>query len=148
MSVTGPWRFSLDALVVDRDPRIRSEVKYALTGMGFCVTETDDGRHAQAIMEETSCLDLLVTETDPPRVGGQTLAERYLVACPLGFVVLMSHSENVDAINGESTARWVFLPRKRAPELVREAIKGMIYRRRAIVIAGDDQSPKPQDGCC
>jgi len=148
MPTKEPWPFSLDALVVDRDPGIRSEVKHALTGMGFCVTETDDGRHAKAIVENTPCLDLLVTETHPPQVGGHMLAESYLVACPLGCVVLMSHHENVDAINAESTARWAFLPRERAARLVREAVKSMIYRRRAIVVTEADPSPTPKDGCC
>lgn len=131
-----------DALVVDREPQVRAVVKSVLSGLGFCVTETDDGRHALAVVRTKPCLDLLVTETQPSRIDGRMVAESFLLACPLGRVIMTSHTEDVDTINCESTGAWIFVPRKRVGDSLPEALRaiGLACPRRVVLLAEDDPS--------
>ena len=129
----------LHALVVDREPRVRSTVKSVLSAIGFQVKETGDARDAVSIVDRQPCLDLLVTEAQPLNFDGRTLADRYLTICPLGRVIMMSRFGEVDAINAESTGGWIFLPRERVGEMLLPALKNLVYRKRRIVLP---------DSCC
>jgi len=131
---------TLDALVVDREPRIRADLASALARIGFCVTETDDGRHALAIVETKPCLDLLVIETQPGKVDGRTVAESYLASCPSGRVIMTSLADDVGTINCESDGTWVFLQRNRVSDSLLDALRavGLAHASRVILLVEDE----------
>jgi len=129
-----------EALVVDKESGVRSEVKSVLSRIGFCVTETDDGRHALALVKTKPCLDLLVTEAQPPRIDGRTVVEAFLLACPRGRAIMTSRAEDVDTINCERTGAWIFVPRSRIADALPEALRavGLAYYQRVVLLAEND----------
>lgn len=133
-------RLSPKALVVDKEPTIRSAVKFVLSELGFSVVETDDGRHALLLVKTKPSFDLLVTETEPPGVDGTTLAESFMLECRLGRVVMTSAADDVNAVNGESTGAWVFVPKQRLTEMLVEAVRriGLAQPQRVVLLVDDE----------
>jgi CheY-like chemotaxis protein len=133
-------RLSPLALVVDREPTVRSTVKSVLSGLGFRVVDTPNGLYALSLAQSKPSFDLLVTETQPKGIDGKTLAESFLLASRLGRVVMMSAADDVDAVNGESAGAWVFVPKQRLAELLVEAIRdiGMAQPERVVLLVDDE----------
>jgi DNA-binding NtrC family response regulator len=133
-------RLSPRSLVVDKEPTVRSTVKSVLAGLGFCVVDTDDGRHALSLLQAKPCFDLLITETEPPGVDGKTLADSFMLASRLGRVVMMSAVDDVDSVNVESNGAWVFVPKQRLSEMLVEAIRGIgLAQPQRVVLLVDDE---------
>jgi len=133
-------RLSPRSLVVDKEHAIRSTAKSVLSELGFHVVDTDDGRHASSLLRTKPCFDLLVTETEPQGVDGKTLAESFMLQCRLGRVVMMSVADDVDAVNGESTGAWIFVPKQRLSEMLVEAVRrvGLAQPQRAVLLVDDE----------
>jgi len=133
-------RLSPRSLVVDKEPTVRSTAKSLLSDLGFSVVDTDDGRHALSLVQTKPCFDLLVTESGPPGVDGKTLADSFMQASRLGRVVMLSTADDADAVNGESTGAWVFLPKQRLPQVLVEAVRrlGLAQPQRVVLLADDE----------
>ncbi len=128
------------ALVVDDEPPVRSTVKSILSEIGFHVVESENGRHALSFLQTKPCLDLLVTETRPPEVDGRTLAETFMLQCPLGRTILLSEHADTTDINIESTGAWTFIPKQRLSEVLIHAIRriGFGHPQRVILVVDDE----------
>jgi len=111
-----------------------------LSGLGFRVVDTASGRHALSLAQSKPSFDLLVTESEPPGVDGKTLADSFLLASRLGRVVMMSAADDVEAVNGESTGAWVFVPKQRLAELLVEALRniGLAQPQRVVLLVDDE----------
>jgi CheY-like chemotaxis protein len=128
------------ALVVDGDPPVRSTVRSILSEVGFHVVESDHGRHALSVLQASPCFDLLVTEVNPPEVDGRTLAESFMLKCPLGRTILLSEHVDTAAINIESNGAWAIVPKHRLPDVFIEAIRriGLGHPQHVILVVDDE----------
>lgn len=129
------------ALVVDQHPTVRDCVKCILSNVGFRVTECDDGREALAIATKWPCLDLLVSETEPPGLDGWALATSFVNKCPLGRVIMMPAADvDVEIINCQASGEWQLVPKARLADLLLETIEsvGLLQQRHVILVAEDD----------
>lgn len=126
--------------MVAEEPPVRSTVKSILSEIGFHVVESDNGRHALSFLQTKPCLDLLVTETRPPEIDGKTLAETFMLQCPLGRTILLSEQVDTTAINVESTGAWTVIPKQRLSDVFIDAIRtiGFGHPQRVILVVDDE----------
>jgi CheY-like chemotaxis protein len=134
-------RLSRRSLVVDKEPAVRSVATSILSGLGFVVVNAADGRQALSLIQTEPCFDLLVTETQPKGIDGRTLAESFMLASRLGRVIMISTGDDVEAVNGESTGAWVFVPKQRLSEVLGDAVQrlGLALGEYVVLLADDDQ---------
>jgi DNA-binding response OmpR family regulator len=129
------------ALVVTSELQLRSTIRRVLTGIGFDVSESEHGRHALSVLQAKPCLDLLITEAQPPDIDGKRLAESFMEACPLGRAILVSDHPEEAGISDEGGGSWFVLPKQRLPELLVEALRklGLAHPKRVILLAEDEK---------
>ena len=133
-------RLSPRCLVVDKELIIRSMVSSILSGLGFSVIDTDDGRHALALLKTEHPFDLLVTETQPNGIDGRTLTEAFILSYRLGRVVMMSADDDVSNVNMESSGSWIVVSKRYLSEALFGAIRwlGLAHSQRVILLAEDE----------
>jgi CheY-like chemotaxis protein len=128
------------ALVVERHAEAGAIIKSLLSSARFRVAESDDGPDALLIASKGPCLDLLVSEAQPPGIDGWTLATSFLEHCPLGRIVLTSAENEVDSINFESPARCRFVPEARLADMLLTTIEsvGLLQPTYVVLLAEDE----------
>jgi len=135
-----PYTSDHTALVVEDETPVRVAVKSSLSKIGFAVSESQSGLQALALVRVKPCLDLLVTEAEPPEIDGWKLAESFMRECPLGRVVLMPDRVDVGALNAESTGAWIWVPKSQLTGMLAEAVQalGLAHPRHVIVVVDDE----------
>ena len=120
------------ALVVDDEEPVRRVVKLALLARNFVVLEARDGTEALQLIEQHTfhCkFDVLVTDIRMPGCDGVTVAIRFMAACPLAGVVLMSGYADVESLDLEGLGRqrkWVFVPKPFRIQTLTKAVAQVI----------------------
>lgn len=109
-------------LVVDDSPSIRQQVKVALTGGGFEVSEACDGVAALEAVAADGSIAALVCDVNMPRMGGLDLLDKLQAGGSLpGLAVLMLTTEAQPALMQRAKAAgakgWLVKPFK-APMLL------------------------------
>jgi signal transduction histidine kinase/ActR/RegA family two-component response regulator len=86
-----PARRSATVLLAEDEPLVRSVTARVLTGAGFVVIEAENGEHAlELARRHAGAIDLLVSDTVMPKLGGVELARRLSEERPGTPVLLVS----------------------------------------------------------
>jgi CheY-like chemotaxis protein len=130
-------RPNCSALVVDKDEAVRAMIRAILSRFGFRVIETADGWQAMSVVGEMPCLDLLVTDADPPGLNGTKLAESFLQRCPMSRAILTSSSLGGGAEDGGA---WIFVPKQQVAEVLLATLRalGMAPAQQTVLLAEDE----------
>jgi DNA-binding response OmpR family regulator len=120
-------------LAADDDRIVRRIVVAKLTGLGYEVTEAEDGREALDILEAGAVPDLLITDSLMPRMGGLELV-RNLRSSPnaavagLPVIMLTSRQNERDVIEGLETGLDDYVTKPFSPNELAARVRTALWR--------------------
>ena len=113
----------LTVMVVDDEPGVRHLAAAMLRRAGYTVIEAGDAAEAERLADEqTSAIDVLLTDIVMPGIRGPELAQRLRTSRPMLRVVYMSGYRDTEPLADVQRGEAVFL----AKPFVREALLGAV----------------------
>ena len=110
-------------MVVDDEPGVRHLAAAMLRRAGYTVIEAGDAAEAERLADEqTSAIDVLLTDIVMPGIRGPELAQRLRTSRPMLRVVYMSGYRDTEPLADVQRGEAVFL----AKPFVREALLGAV----------------------
>lgn len=122
-------------LAADDDRIVRRIVVAKLTGLGYDVTEAQDGQEALDILESGSVPDLLITDSLMPRMGGLELVRNVRksqneAVSALPVIMLTSRQGERDIIEGLETGLDDYVTKPFSPDELAARVKTALWRAR------------------
>ena len=120
-------------LVADDDRIVRRIVVAKLTGLGYEVTEAQDGQEALRLLEEGYVPDLVITDSLMPRKNGLELVRGIrsspdLAALPV--IMLTSRQNERDVIEGLETGLDDYVTKPFSPDELAARVRTVLWRSR------------------
>ena len=122
-------------LAADDDRIVRRIVVAKLTGLGYDVTEAQDGQEALDILESGNVPDLLITDSLMPRMGGLELVRNVRksqndAVSALPVIMLTSRQGERDIIEGLETGLDDYVTKPFSPDELAARVKTALWRPR------------------
>ncbi len=123
----------LKILVADDDRIVRRIVITKLSGLGYDVTDVEDGREALDLLEDGYIPNLLITDSLMPRLNGLQLA-RTLRESPdpnlftLPIIMLTSRQGEQDIIEGLQTGLDDYIIKPFSPDELAARVRTVLWR--------------------
>ncbi|WP_166173166.1 response regulator transcription factor [Rubrobacter tropicus] len=122
-------------LAADDDRIVRRIVVAKLTGLGYDVTEAQDGQEALDILESGNIPDLLITDSLMPRVGGLELVRNVrksqnAAVASLPVIMLTSRQGERDIIEGLETGLDDYVTKPFSPDELAARVRTALWRAR------------------
>jgi DNA-binding response OmpR family regulator len=120
-------------LVADDDRVVRRIVVAKLYGLGYEVTEVEDGREALDLLEDGEIPDLLITDSNMPRMNGLQLVRAIrdngdpdLVKLPI--IMLTARQSEQDIIQGLETGLDDYVIKPFSPDELAARVQTVLWR--------------------
>ncbi len=120
-------------LVADDDRVVRRIVVAKLHGLGYEVTDVEDGREALDLLEEGESPDLLITDSNMPRMSGLQLVRAIrdnkvpdLVKLPI--IMLTARQSERDIIEGLETGLDDYVIKPFSPDELAARVRTALWR--------------------
>jgi DNA-binding response OmpR family regulator len=122
-------------LAADDDRIVRRIVVAKLTGLGYDVTEAQDGQEALDILESGRIPDLLITDSLMPRMGGLELVRNVrksqnTAVASLPVIMLTSRQGERDIIEGLETGLDDYVTKPFSPDELAARVRTALWRAR------------------
>ena len=122
-------------LAADDDRIVRRIVVAKLTGLGYDVTEVEDGQEALDALEDGDVPDLLITDSLMPRVGGLELVRkvrgsRNASVASLPIIMLTSRQGERDIIEGLENGLDDYVTKPFSPDELAARVRTALWRAR------------------
>jgi DNA-binding response OmpR family regulator len=122
-------------LAADDDRIVRRIVVAKLTGLGYEVTEADDGQEALDILESGAVPDLLITDSLMPRIGGLELVRSVRnskdpAVAVLPIIMLTSRQGEWDIIEGLENGLDDYVTKPFSPNELAARVRTTLWRSR------------------
>lgn len=120
-------------MVVDDDRIVRRIVATKLSGLGYEISEAEDGREALELLENGSVPDLLVTDQLMPRMNGLQLVGKIRGSddsevAGLPIIMLTSKNQEQDVIEGLQAGMDDYVSKPFSPDELAARIKTVLWR--------------------
>ena len=122
-----------EILVADDDRIVRRIVVAKLYGLGFEVSDVEDGREALDTLEDGEIPDLLITDSNMPRMNGLQLvreirdrADRDLAFMPI--IMLTARQSEQDIIQGLKTGVDDYIIKPFSPDELAARVHTVLWR--------------------
>ena len=122
-------------LAADDDRIVRRIVVAKLTGLGYEVTQAEDGQEALGLLENGDVPDLLITDSLMPRMTGLELV-RNIRSSPnadlakLPVIMLTSRQGEHDVIEGLQTGLDDYVTKPFSPDELAARVRTVLWRTR------------------
>ena len=122
-------------LAADDDRIVRRIVVAKLTGLGYEVTQAEDGQEALGLLENGDVPDLLITDSLMPRMTGLELV-RNIRSSPnadlakLPVIMLTSRQGEHDVIEGLQTGLDDYVTKPFSPDELAARVRTVLWRMR------------------
>ena len=120
-------------LVADDDRVVRRIVVAKLHGLGYEVTDVEDGQEALDLLEEGEIPDLLITDSNMPRMSGLQLVRSLrdnkdpdLVQLPI--IMLTARQSERDIIEGLETGLDDYVIKPFSPDELAARVRTALWR--------------------
>jgi len=120
-------------LVADDDRVVRRIVVAKLHGLGYEVTDVEDGREALDLLEEGEIPDLLITDSNMPRMSGLQLVRAIrdnkdpeLINLPI--IMLTARQGERDVIEGLETGLDDYVIKPFSPDELAARVRTALWR--------------------
>ncbi len=120
-------------LVVDDDRVVRRIIVAKLHGLGYEITDVEDGREALDLLEEGEIPDLLITDSNMPRMSGLQLVRAIrdnedpnLVKLPI--IMLTARQSERDIIEGLETGLDDYVIKPFSPDELAARVRTALWR--------------------
>ena len=122
-------------LVADDDRIVRRIVVAKLSGLGYDVTEAQDGQEALHLLEAGYVPDLLITDSNMPRINGLQLVRRLRESdsqeiARLPVIMLTSRQGERDVIEGLETGLDDYVTKPFSPDELAARLRTVLWRVR------------------
>ena len=122
-------------LVADDDRIVRRIVVAKLSGLGYHVTEAQDGQEALHLLEGGYVPDLLITDSLMPRTNGLQLvrgirSSRNSDLATLPVIMLTSRQGEHDVIEGLETGLDDYVTKPFSPDELAARVRTVLWRAR------------------
>ena len=120
-------------MVADDDRIVRRIVVTKLSGLGYDVTAVEDGRETLDLLEDGHVPDLLITDSNMPRMNGLQLT-RALRASPdpnlstLPIIMLTSRQGEQDILEGLETGLDDYIIKPFSPDELAARVRTTLWR--------------------
>jgi DNA-binding response OmpR family regulator len=122
-------------LAADDDRIVRRIVVAKLSGLGYDVTQAEDGQEALRLLEDGYVPDLLITDSLMPRMTGLELV-RSIRSSPnadlakLPVIMLTSRQGEHDVIEGLQTGLDDYVTKPFSPDELAARVRSVLWRTR------------------
>lgn len=122
-------------LMADDDRIVRRIVVAKLSGLGYDMTQAEDGREALGLLEDGFVPDLVITDSLMPRMTGLELA-RSIRSSPdaelakLPIIMLTSRQGEHDVIEGLQTGLDDYVTKPFSPDELAARVRTALWRAR------------------
>ena len=121
-------------LVADDDRVVRRIVVAKLYGLGYEVEEAEDGQEVLDILEDGEIPDLLVTDSNMPRVNGLQLVRKLResedpAVALLPIIMLTARQGERDVIEGLETGLDDYIIKPFSPDELAARVHTVLWRR-------------------
>jgi DNA-binding response OmpR family regulator len=120
-------------LMADDDRVVRRIVVAKLYGLGYEVTDVEDGREALDLLEDGEIPDLLITDSNMPRMNGLQLVRAIrdnkdpkLVKLPI--IMLTARQSEQDIIQGLETGLDDYVIKPFSPDELAARVQTVLWR--------------------
>ncbi len=120
-------------LIADDDRVVRRIVVAKLYGLGYDVEEAEDGQEALEILEEGEVPDILITDSNMPRMNGLQLVrklreseDRALSLLPI--IMLTARQSEQDIIQGLETGLDDYVIKPFSPDELAARVRTVLWR--------------------
>ncbi len=120
-------------LVVDDDRVVRRIIVAKLHGLGYEITDVEDGREALDLLEEGEFPDLLITDSNMPRMSGLQLVRAIrdnedpnLARLPI--IMLTARQSERDIIEGLETGLDDYVIKPFSPDELAARVRTALWR--------------------
>ncbi|MBA3793899.1 MAG: response regulator transcription factor [Rubrobacter sp.] len=122
-------------LAADDDRIVRRIIVAKLTGLGYEVTEAEDGQEAIEILEGGAVPDLLITDSLMPRMGGLELVRSVRnspnsAVAGLPVIMLTSRQAERDVIEGLEIGLDDYVTKPFSPDELAARVRTALWRAR------------------
>ncbi len=122
-------------LAADDDRIVRRIIVAKLTGLGYEVTEAEDGQEAIEILEGGAVPDLLITDSLMPRMGGLELVRSVRnspnsAVAGLPVIMLTSRQAERDVIEGLEIGLDDYVMKPFSPDELAARVRTALWRAR------------------
>jgi DNA-binding response OmpR family regulator len=119
--------------VVDDDRVVRRIVVAKLHGLGYEVTDVEDGREALDVLEAGEIPDILITDTNMPRINGLNLVRAIRESedpalALLPIVMLTARQGERDIIEGLETGVDDYVIKPFSPDELAARVQTVLWR--------------------
>ncbi len=120
-------------LVADDDRVVRRIVVAKLYGLGYEVEEVEDGQEALEILEEGEVPDLLITDSNMPRLNGLQLVRRLRdsensVLSMMPIIMLTARQSERDIIQGLEAGLDDYVIKPFSPDELAARVQTVLWR--------------------
>ena len=120
-------------LVADDDRVVRRIVVAKLYGLGFEVEEAEDGQEALEVLEEGEAPDLLITDSNMPRMNGLQLVRRLResensVLSMMPIIMLTARQSERDIIQGLEAGLDDYVIKPFSPDELAARVQTVLWR--------------------
>ncbi len=120
-------------LVADDDRVVRRIVVAKLYGLGFDVEEAEDGQEVLEILEDGEVPDLLITDSNMPRVSGLQLVRKLRESdndalSLLPIIMLTARQSERDIIQGLETGLDDYVIKPFSPDELAARVQTVLWR--------------------
>jgi DNA-binding response OmpR family regulator len=125
----------LKILVADDDRVVRRIVVTKLTGLGYEVTDVEDGQDALSLLESGQVPDLVITDSLMPRVNGLQLVRKLRESqdpelSTLPIIMLTSRQGEHDIIEGLEAGLDDYVIKPFSPDELAARVRTALWRSR------------------
>lgn len=120
-------------MVADDDRVVRRIVVAKLYGLGYEVTDVEDGREALDLIEEGEIPDLLITDSNMPRMNGLQLVRAIRekedpALASLPIIMLTARQGEHDVIEGLKTGLDDYVVKPFSPDELAARVQTALWR--------------------
>ncbi|MEJ7872560.1 MAG: response regulator [Rubrobacteraceae bacterium] len=120
-------------LVADDDRVVRRIIVTKLYGLGFEVEEAEDGQEALDLLEEGEIPDLLITDSNMPRMSGLQLVRAVresgdVALALLPIIMLTARQSEQDIIEGLKTGLDDYVIKPFSPDELAARVRTVLWR--------------------
>jgi DNA-binding response OmpR family regulator len=119
--------------VVDDDRVVRRIVVAKLYGLGYEVTDVEDGRDALDLLKDGEIPDLLITDSNMPRMNGLQLVRAIrdsedLALAKLPIIMLTARQSEQDIIQGLEVGLDDYVIKPFSPDELAARVRTVLWR--------------------
>ena len=120
-------------MIVDDDRVVRRIVVAKLSGLGYEVEEAEDGQEALELLEDGEIPDLLITDSNMPRINGLQLVRKLRESgdpgmAMLPIIMLTARQGEHDIIEGLGTGLDDYVIKPFSPDELAARVQTTLWR--------------------